>query len=308
MDTLMKLVQFIASVTGVLVACMVFVVGVGLGTVLTWPFKRRIDKAIGQDIFDLENELKNVDREVDNLWAIAFPSGSQRVSAKLMEVVTFDKKTEATKKLINARKILKSFADNLRIVAHNLEPKSKYNVYLPPNQDAEFYEPPGLGIDHPTPPPYDRQETDEFGEQAQGNTVSTSDDMVQLYNRAVNDALARERFREYFSPIRIGTVNAVERRQNPTIKAEIRETTDGDFFALRMTGTSEFAVFPRLGLTIEAISFSAGAVGEVFQKTQGHDPKLFYSHYRVKQPAIFRSEGGHWHLQKPGELELGHGE
>lgn len=131
---------------------------------------------------------------------------------------------------------------------------------------------------------------------------------LELYNRAVTDLVVREQFREQFQPIRIGTTNAVERTGNPTIVAEFRETTDGNFFAFPIHGKKGYAVVPRLGLTIEAVSYSAGAVGEVFSKTQGHDPTLFYSRYSVLKPAIFKCENGRWELQEPGKLDLGPGD
>lgn len=131
-------------------------------------------------------------------------------------------------------------------------------------------------------------------------------DIIELYNRAVTDSSAREQFREEYQPLRVGTVNAVERRQNPTIEAEFREATDGDFFAFKLHG-NEYAVVPRLGLTIEAITYNAGALGQVF----GHptyDPKLFYSRYRVQRPAIFRCDGDRWMMRSPGNLDLGPGD
>lgn len=132
--------------------------------------------------------------------------------------------------------------------------------------------------------------------------------IIELYNCAVTDTAAREQFREQYQPLRLGTVNAVERRQNPTIEAEYRGTSDGDFFAFAIPGKNEYAVVPRLGLTIEAVSYNAGALGEVFSKTQGHDPKLFYSRYRVVEPARFKRDGERWELLSPGELDLGPGD
>lgn len=137
------------------------------------------------------------------------------------------------------------------------------------------------------------------------SSTTIARDILDLYNRAVIDTFARTQFREQFQPIRIGTMNAVERTGNPTIDPEFRETTDGDFFACAIYGRNEYAVMPRLGLTIEAVSYNAGALGVVFNKTQGHDPKLFYSSYRVRQPATFKREGDRWELLTPGELDLG---
>lgn len=133
--------------------------------------------------------------------------------------------------------------------------------------------------------------------------------LVHLYNNAVSDSFAREQFREHYQPIRIGTINAVERRQNPTalVKAEFRETSDGDFFALRLTDASNYAVVPRLGLTIGAVSYNAGALGEMFGNPP-YDPAQSYSRYRLVKPALFKREGEHWVQEEPGALDLGPGD
>jgi len=138
------------------------------------------------------------------------------------------------------------------------------------------------------------------------STLSGGDwEFVELYNRAVTDLSAREQFRERYQPVRLGTINAVERRQNPTIAAEYRETSNGDFLAFPIPGKNEYKVFPSLGLTIESVGYTAGALGVVFGNTQGYDPQHFYSRYRVREPAIFKCDGDRWTLDKQGELELG---
>lgn len=136
--------------------------------------------------------------------------------------------------------------------------------------------------------------------------ASTPQEIVGFYNRAVTDSVASARFRERYQPLRIGTINAVERRQNPTIEEEFRETTDGDFFAIPIKGNETHAVVPRLGLTIEAVSLNAGALAKVFGVSE-FDSKGYYSRYTVKTPAIFRKEGERWVLDKPGEMDLGLG-
>jgi hypothetical protein len=132
-------------------------------------------------------------------------------------------------------------------------------------------------------------------------------ELIESYNRAVTDAFAREQFREMYQPLRVGTVNAVERTRNPTIDAEFRETTDGDFFAIHTLGKNEYSVVPRLGLTIEFVSYNAGALGQVFNNPT-YEPGLFYSHYHVRQPAIFKRDGDRWELLSAGELDLGQGD
>lgn len=133
-------------------------------------------------------------------------------------------------------------------------------------------------------------------------------ELVEFYNRAVKDPDVREQFRDKFPAIRLGTVNAVERRQNPGINAEFKETTDGDFLAFAIPGKQEYFVVPSLGLTIESVGYTAGALGEVFRDTQGYDTQRFYSNYSVRRPAIFKRDGDRWELCSPGELELGPGD
>lgn len=324
------------SLTEILVAWIGFIVGfgvgvlfswpikkiadkVGTGVLFSWPFRKKADTAFDENIQLLLKEVEGVDTEIGKLWSMTFGPNYLRPVANVIKAGGADKKTEASTDLKNTRTILANLADNLRQIALNVEPRSRQNIDTPlPNPDAHLQEPHNVSIDQPTiSRPYREEEYELPRDRPNpGKTINTFKatqqnplyEMVQLYNLAVNDTVAREQFREQFCPVRIGTVNAVERRQNPTIKADIRETTDGEFFALPISGTKEFAVFPRLGLTIEAVSFSAGAVGEVFGNTQGHNPKLFYSHYTVKQPAIFRLEGEHWNLKEPGELKLGYGD
>ena len=304
MEIVTRLLQNI-SLIGTLVAWMVFVVGFCAGILLCWPFRRRADKIFGQDIRYLQAELKNVDAEVEKLWSTTFPADS-RVAPGLIKVHGADRKTSS---ITDAGKVLSKLADNLRSIALHVEPRSKQKMHAPPTQqESHSYEPHSIPITRPSARRKSLKENyvDEVESRPSAAYDEPDDDMVQLYNRAVSDTVERERFRERFCPIRIGTVNAVERRQNPTIKAEIRETTDGDFYALPL-GNNEFAVFPRLGLTIEAVSFGAGAIGEVYN-TKGHDPKQFYSRYRLNQPAIFELEGEHWVLREPGELEFSFGD
>lgn len=137
--------------------------------------------------------------------------------------------------------------------------------------------------------------------------VNVTPGLLELYNRAVTDTEAREQFRDRHMPIRFGTVNAVERRQNPTLDPEFREATDGDFFAFAIPGRKEYAVMPRLGLTIESVSYGAGALGKVFDCPR-YEPGLFYSRYRVRRPATFNRDGDRWELRSPGELDLWSGD
>jgi|SRR5215213_9481640 len=310
MDTLIELRENV-SLGQVLIAWLVFLGGIGIGLLVAWPFRRRRDKELRDFVDSLHAAIKDIDAEVDKLWEITFPSSHRRVSAQVLNAQPANKESSILY-VSHAALELQSLRENLNSIRNWPPPRgrtaeSSRHVPVDPVTPPIIIRP--SSRDHiPRSPVLQSQEPDHDIETNLSVAQNTPDAMVEFYNRAVNDPVAGERFREDYSPIRIGTVNAVERRQNPTIKAEIRETSDGDFFALPINGTNDFAVFPRLGLTIEAVSYSAGAMGEVFDKTRGHDPKLFYSSYRVKQPAIFRFEGGRWQLCEPGELNLGVGE
>jgi hypothetical protein len=130
--------------------------------------------------------------------------------------------------------------------------------------------------------------------------------VIDLYNRALTDPLASQEFREQFQPIRIGIVNAVERRLNPTapIDPEFRQTTDGDLFAFPLSEPNRYGVVPRLGLTIGPVSYQAGALGEVFGNPN-YDPAQSYSRYQVRELALFKCDGDKWELDRPGQLDLG---
>ena len=310
MERLLNLFDYIPSLFGTFVAWLVFLVGIGVGLVITWPFRRRKDKDLS-DLVDLvQTELRAVDSEVDKLWSMTFPPNRCRVSSQRIDSPLTDRRTASLMNLLQIKKQLHSLQENLAIIlnAKSWPPKNTESF----TNIADYSLKPRVVV-QPSPAKHVQHSSPAPDSDFEGVTIvpvarNTQHAMVEFYNRAVNDPVERERFREDYSPIRVGTVNAVERRQNPTIKAEIRETSDGDFFALPIEGTEDFAVFPRLGLTIEAVSYTAGAIGEVFDKTRDHDPRLYYSSYRVKQPAIFRFEGGRWQLRKPGELELGVGE
>lgn len=142
------------------------------------------------------------------------------------------------------------------------------------------------------PPPFDSEEPDSS--------------LLGLYNQAVIDNQAREEFRERFKPVRIGTINAVERRQNPTLflAPEFKEASDGDFFAIPLDGANVYAVVPRLGLTIGAVSYNAGALGEIFGNPS-YDSARSYCRYCVREPAIFKHDNDQWTKVRSGEIELG---
>jgi hypothetical protein len=217
----------------------------------------------------------------------------------------FDKKVRDPYQSPNTSKDLVSTPNSVKQPTRNDE-QIPAGLFAPNTDSISAYEIESL------PDPYAKRaagDLDGFQEaQRTHATQHVGSEIIDLYNQAVIENTMREEFRETYRPFRIGTVNAEERTKNPTIDSDFRETTDGDFFAIPIARKDGYAVFPRLGLTIEAVSYGAGAVGEVFKDTPNYNPKLFYSHYRVKEPAIFRREGDRWKLESPGELILGTGD
>lgn len=136
---------------------------------------------------------------------------------------------------------------------------------------------------------------------------SAVDTLLQLYNSAVEDRGLRSNFRGKFQPIRIGTLNAPERRRDPNLPAEFREASDGNFFAVKLEGQSDYLVVLGFDVTVKHTSFEAGAIGQIFE-CPGYDPDLSYLSVKVRRPAVFKVSGQNWELRHQGELELGPGE
>lgn len=339
MDTVLKIFVILGS--GAALLLYTFLLGVLFGIVLWRWFRKRVPikyQGVVDEVDSLEQELDKTAGTVAEVWATRPVTSSPKPSAQV--VCAINQEEEGTEpihplitRIINLKKRLAGLRKDLDSVIPWLAENSHSEV--PPenrplsDQDKTTQD---LASDHTNkrivPKVIDAHKEPRLGVSgdprrksgtkaskvrgmrttAPFGVTNVAAEIAALYNRALTDTLARERLREEYQPIRVGTVNAVERRQNPTIKAEFRETTDGDFFAFRIPGRNEYVVVPRLGVTIEAVSYTAGALGEVFDKTQGHDPKLFYSHYRVEEPAIFEREGECWELLEAGELDLGLGD
>ncbi|HZE72491.1 MAG TPA: hypothetical protein VE135_23525 [Pyrinomonadaceae bacterium] len=306
MDTLLKLLQYLPSVTELLAAWLVFLSGVGVGFLLAWPFKKRMDRELNQVFLAVQSELQQIATEIgkrrDSRTSI-----NRRLSAQLPTTSYVNGPKRAVTDLLSVLLQLRAIHQDIASTVLTVETRPPENIELQKNTDHLLGRKSDVisnDLSTDTPMSSAIEDAGCSSTIVEGKGAS----FLEFYNQAVNDPLERERFRESYSPIRIGTVNAVERRQNPTIRPDIRETTDGNFFAFAIAGTNDFEVVPRLGLTIEAVGFTAGAIGEVFQKTRGYNANLFYSGYRVKQPAIFSLEGGRWQLREPGELDLGVGE
>jgi len=311
-----------------------FVLGVVLGVVLKRPHKKRVSvssEEITHNMNALEKEVDGFEEVVATVWATRLPAEKRPHSQQAVQSIQDPENLEGPPALVRKIIELKLRLASLRRNLENVIPwfiDTSQDATRKPHVSHEEQNRSGLGAANKqgtskgqssdldrlasrSPRRTNREEPSRLrGPKTKTGLVNTSvtAEIVALYNRALIDTLAREQLREQYQPTRVGTVNAVERRQNPTIKAEFREATDGDFFAFGLSGDNQYLIVPRLGVTIEAVSFSAGALGEVFSKTQNHDPKLFYSHYSVVQPAIFERKDQCWELLEAGELDLGPGD
>lgn len=152
-------------------------------------------------------------------------------------------------------------------------------------------------------------DTPAIKEQGQAATPLTND-----YNKAVSNPVERDTFRQKYSAVRFGTVNAVERRMDPRIPPQFKTTSDGDFFAFRVG--DKFRVYPRLGLTLEPVGFGAGALGKAFDiqgmrasknsVTGEQTPIGDFNHneFHVSRPAVFTESDGKWQLEARGQIVL----
>ena len=162
--------------------------------------------------------------------------------------------------------------------------------------------PSAMNIDGTQPTIVRRKDTE-----AAPNPGNIADVLVQLYNRAVDDRGLRSDFRGRFQLLRIGTVNATERRRDPNLIAEFRESSDGNFFAVKIEGQSKYLVILGFDVAVKHTSFEAGAIGEVFN-CPGYDADLSYLFVKLHKPAVFQVNGENWELHQKGELDLGPGE
>jgi hypothetical protein len=136
------------------------------------------------------------------------------------------------------------------------------------------------------------------------------DAISQLYNDAVDNQSARQRFREVYETTRIGPSNAMARRRDPNIEPEFQTLSDGDYYAvpLRESSSNYYAVIPRFDLAFQESSYGPGAMNWVFD-CPDFNPQKRYSHVRVIRPALFMPDTGNsWTRKGRGELNLGQGE
>jgi len=131
--------------------------------------------------------------------------------------------------------------------------------------------------------------------------------LIELYNQAVDNRNRRGDFQERFHPLRIGTINASDRRRDPSLPPQYREASDGNFLAIQEPRRMDYLVVPRFDLTIKEANYEAGAIGNVFE-CRGWDPSLSFSRVILRRPAIFEKNGDAWNVKLPGVLDLSEGE
>jgi len=136
---------------------------------------------------------------------------------------------------------------------------------------------------------------------------SNQSSLIDFYNQAVENRNIRGEFQERFHPLRIGTINASDRRRDPSLPPEYREASDGNFLAIEDSRRMSYLIVPRFDLTIKETNYGAGAIGTIFNCSRW-DPLLSYSRVTLERPAVFEKSGEIWLLKTPGVLDLGQGD
>ncbi len=133
-----------------------------------------------------------------------------------------------------------------------------------------------------------------------GNLASQ---LVNLYNRGVDDRTARNEFWEKFSITRIGNNNAVAQRMGEVSEPDFRESGSGDFLAVQNDDNQTYLVVPLFDTTITSSTYNEGGIGFAFD-CQNYNPQSAYSVVKVGKPALFKQEGERWFLVENGKGEL----
>lgn len=103
----------------------------------------------------------------------------------------------------------------------------------------------------------------------------------------MDDRNRRGEFQERFHPLRIGTINASDRRRDPSLAAEYRDASDGNFLAIEDNKRMAYLVVPRFDLTVKEPNYEAGAIGTVFE-CRSYDPLLSFSRVMLRRPAVLK--------------------
>lgn len=134
------------------------------------------------------------------------------------------------------------------------------------------------------------------------NYETPYEQIIQLYNRGVNDRAARDKFRDEYLITRLGNNKAVEQRLGEVASPEFRKLDNGNFLAISAADGS-FYVLPWFDTTLNSSAYNEGGFGYVFD-CPDYNPEMAYTVVRVKRPAIFQRDGDNWTRTEKGELIL----
>lgn len=129
---------------------------------------------------------------------------------------------------------------------------------------------------------------------------------VEIYNTAINNPAEEGHFMKKYNPMLIDVPNAMQRLRNSDLEPIFVSADKGDFFLIELSdeGSTSFAVFPRLGLTISRSNYESGAISQVF-KCPGFNPQFIFKITAVVKPAYFlRGRSNRWDIMTQGKLSI----
>ena len=138
------------------------------------------------------------------------------------------------------------------------------------------------------------------------STSNNSIGFVNEYNAIMsrsgdyNSITAREEFFRKFQFISVTCSNTDMLINNPKLEAEFTVDEDGDYWLLKLKGTT-YAALPNITDYTEDVHV-ARAMNQVFKSN--YEFGKIYSHITVIQPALFENTSGKWKITKKGELIL----
>lgn len=184
---------------------------------------------------------------------------------------------------------LKKAKDEPKIIIDNKsrnESIVSYNIVSPTDQSLSAFA--------------DERESNDF--EYQYNYEAPHEQIIQLYNRGVDDRVARDKFRDEYLITRLGNNKAVEQRLGKAASPEFRKLDNGNFLAIPSAGGS-FYVLPWFDTTLNSSAYNEGGFGYVFD-CPNYNPEMAYTVVRVKRPAVFQYDGDNWTRTEKGELIL----
>ena len=98
--------------------------------------------------------------------------------------------------------------------------------------------------------------------------------------------------------------NAADRAYQPTLEPDyqsVDQGSSGDYWALPISGQTNYCVVPNPKITYEAQIHGSGGMKEAFASNY-HGGS--FGHIRVSWPAIFSMVNNHWSIVRPGKVEV----